>query len=133
MGGRTGTLGLIQALTYYVLWTQNGLMNSMDVYSVRDLRNHSSRLMKDAEAGRMSIITKRGKPAILAIPFAEQSLRLGLGKDLALQLFENGSITLPKAARIAGLSVSAFMDLLARLDIPAVDYPADELTDEVAL
>ncbi|MFO8028057.1 MAG: type II toxin-antitoxin system prevent-host-death family antitoxin [Opitutales bacterium] len=108
-------------------------MNSMDVYSVRDLRNHSSRLMKDAEAGRMSIITKRGKPAILAIPFAEQSLRLGVGKDLALQLFENGSITLPKAARIAGLSVPAFMDLLARLDIPAVDYPADELTDEVAL
>jgi prevent-host-death family protein len=108
-------------------------MRSMDIYSVRDLRNHSSRLMKDAEAGRLSIITKRGKPAILAVPFAEQSLRLGLEKDLALQLFENGSITLPKAARIAGLSVSAFMDLLARLDIPAVDYPADELKDEVAL
>lgn len=105
----------------------------MDIYSVRDLRNHSSRLMKDAEEGRLSIITKRGKPAILAVPFAEQSLRLGLEKDLALQLFENGSITLPKAARIAGLSVSAFMDLLARLDIPAVDYPADELKDEVAL
>jgi prevent-host-death family protein len=108
-------------------------MNSMDVYSVRDLRNHSSRLMKDAEAGRLSIITKRGKPAILAIPFAEQSLRLGVDKDLALQLFENGSITLAKAARIAGLSVPAWMDLLARFDIPVVDYPASELEDEVAL
>jgi len=108
-------------------------MNSMDVYSVRDLRNHSSRLMKDAGEGRLSIITKHGKPAILAIPFAEQSLRLGVDKDLALQLFENGSITLTKAARIAGLPVATFLDLLARFDIPTVDYPLSELEDEVAL
>ncbi|MFP4259567.1 MAG: type II toxin-antitoxin system prevent-host-death family antitoxin [Opitutales bacterium] len=105
----------------------------MDIYSVRDLRNHSSRLMKDAEEGRLSIITKRGKPTVLAIPFAEQSLRLGVNKDLALQLFENGSITLTKAARIADLPVAAFMDLLARFDIPAVDYPVSEFEDEVAL
>jgi len=105
----------------------------MDAYSVRDLRNHSSRLMKDAEEGRLSVITKRGKPAILAIPFDEKSLRLGLDKDLALQLFENGSVTLSKAARIAGLPVSAFMDLLSRCDIPTVDYPAGELKDEATL
>ena len=105
----------------------------MDVYSVRDLRNHSSRLMKDAEEGHLSIITKQGKPTILAIPFAEQSLRLGVAKDLALQLFENGSVTLTKAARIADLPATAFMDLLARFDIPAVDYPASELEDEVVL
>jgi len=113
----------------------------MDAYSVRDLRNHSSRLMKDAEEGRLkdaeegrlSVITKRGKPAILAIPFDERSLRLGLDKDLALQLFENGSVTLSKAARIAGLPVSAFMDLLSRCDIPTVDYPVGELKDEATL
>lgn len=108
-------------------------MNSIDAYSVRDLRNHSSRLMKDAEDGRLSIITKRGKPAILAVPFAEQSLRVGVEKDLALQLFESGSITLAKAARIADMPVADFMELLARFDIPAVDYPASELADEVAL
>jgi len=105
-------------------------MNSIDVYSVRDLRNHSSRLMKDAEKGHLSIITKRGKPTILAIPFAEQSLRLGVNKDLALQLFENGSVTLTKAAHIADLPVAAFMDLLARFDIPAVEYPAGEFEDD---
>ena len=108
-------------------------MNAVDVFSVRDLRNHSSRLMKDAEEGRLSIITKRGKPTILAVPFGEQTLRLGVEKDLALQLFQAGSITLAKAARIAGMPVAKFMDLLARFDIPAVDYPAGELADEVVL
>ena len=108
-------------------------MNPIEVYSVRDLRNHSSRLIKDAEAGHLSIITKRGKPAILAIPFAEQGLCLGVDKDLGLRLFENGSITLAKAARIAGLSVPAFMDLLARFDIPTVDYSVSEFEEEVAL
>ncbi len=108
-------------------------MSAVDVFSVRDLRNHSSRLMKDAEEGRLSIITKRGKPAILAVPFGEQTLRFGIEKDLALQLFQAGSVTLAKAARIADMPVAGFMELLARFDIPVVDYPVGELADEAVL
>ena len=108
-------------------------MKTVETYSVRDLRNHSSRLMKDAEEGRLSIIAKHGKPTILAIPFTENALRLGLEKDMALHLFEAGTVSMKKAARLAGLSLPAFMDLLAELDIPAVDYSADELEDEIGL
>jgi prevent-host-death family protein len=38
-----------------------------DVFTVRDLRNRTGDLMRDAEEGRLSIITKHGRPAILAI------------------------------------------------------------------
>ncbi len=108
-------------------------MNAIDVFSVRDLRIHSSRLMKDAEEGRLSIITKHGKPTILAVPFGEQMLRFGVEKDLALQLFQTGGITLAKAARIADMAMADFMELLARVDVPAVDYPASELAHETVL
>ena len=51
-------------------------MQSIEVFSVRDLRLRSSELVRDAEAGQVSIITKRGKPAVLALPFGSRLLNL---------------------------------------------------------
>jgi len=67
-------------------------MEPLDVFSVRDLRTRSGDLLKDAEAGQL---------------------------------------TLAQAAKLAGLSLDAFMDLLAPLGLAAVDYPAAELTEEL--
>jgi antitoxin (DNA-binding transcriptional repressor) of toxin-antitoxin stability system len=106
------------------------MADTFEVFSVRDLRNKSSRLMKDAEGGRLSIITKHGRPVVLAAPFSGRTLTLGVAKDMALQLFQTGTISLAKAARLAGIPVADFMGLLAELDIPAVDYPVEELADE---
>ncbi|MDA3925831.1 MAG: type II toxin-antitoxin system Phd/YefM family antitoxin [Kiritimatiellae bacterium] len=108
-------------------------MKKMDVFSVRELRNHSARLMKGAENGQLSIITKRGKPTFVAVPFGEQTLRLGVEKDLALNLFQSGAVSIVKAARMAGMPVAGFMELLGRLEITAVDYPVEELANEFSL
>ena len=63
-------------------------MRDIAVFSVRDLRLSSSELVREAEgAGQVSIITKQGKPAVLALPFGSRLLDMGLDKDLALALF----------------------------------------------
>ena len=103
----------------------------IDVFSVRDLRVRSTELVRDAEAGRLSVITKRGKPSALTIPFDRRLVDLGLDKDLALALFEKKLVTMAKAAKIAGLTLDAFMDLLAQTGTPAVDYPTSELNEEL--
>ena len=103
----------------------------MDVFSVRDLRINSSTLLKGAEEGRLSLITKRGRPSALAVPFDERLCKLGVNRDLALHLFEAGSVSLAKAAKIAGVSIDQFLSLLASAGIPAVDYPPEELDDEM--
>jgi antitoxin (DNA-binding transcriptional repressor) of toxin-antitoxin stability system len=107
------------------------VMQSIEVFSVRDLRLRSSELVRDAEAGQVSIITKRGKPAVLALPFGSRLLNLGVDKDLALALFERRLVTLAKAAKLAGVTQDAFMDLVANAGLVAVDYAPDELTDEL--
>ena len=106
-------------------------MQSIEVFSVRDLRLRSSELVREAEAGQISIITKRGKPAVLALPFGSRLLNLGVDKDLALALFERRLVTLAKAAKLAGVTQDAFMDLVANAGLVAVDYAPDELTDEL--
>lgn len=50
---------------------------------------------------------------------------------LALKTFELGRASLGQAARIAGLSKRAFMELLGRYGVPVFNYPAEELQDEV--
>ncbi len=58
-----------------------------DVFTVRDLRNRTGDLMRDAEEGKLSIITKHGRPAILAVPFDDRLLSFGVHRALAIRLF----------------------------------------------
>ena len=102
-----------------------------DVFSVRDLRNRSGDLLRDAEQGRLAIITKHGRPAILAVPFDGRLLDQGVERTLAASLFEAGQTTLVQSAKIAQMAVEDFIVLLGALGIPAVDYPPDELDDEL--
>ena len=50
---------------------------------------------------------------------------------LAVKLFEVGRVSLGQAAKLVGLSKRAFMDVLGRQRIPVVDYPAEELRQEL--
>lgn len=104
---------------------------NLDVFSVRDLRTRSSDLLKDAADGHLAIITKHSRPAILAVPFDKRLLDQGVHRALALTLFEQRRLTLAQAARVAGLSLNDFMDLLEPLGLVAVDYPAEELASEL--
>ena len=107
-------------------------MDPLDVFSVRDLRQRSGKLLRDAENGRLALITKHGRPAILAVPFDERLLGLGLHRTLALALFEKRHLTLVQAARLAGLSAEEFVVLLGETGVPAADYPTEELDEETA-
>jgi prevent-host-death family protein len=102
-----------------------------DVFTVRDLRNRTGDLVRDAEEGRLSIITKHGRPAILAIPFDERLLEVGVHRSLAVHLFEAGQATLVQAAKLARLPVERFLEVLGEAGVPAVSYPKEELTNEV--
>ena len=49
----------------------------------------------------------------------------------ALRLFEQRQLTLVQAARTAGMFPEEFIALLGEVGIPAVDYPPEDLEDEV--
>ena len=45
--------------------------------------------------------------------------------------FEKQHLTLARAARVAGVTLEEFVDLLGRAGVPAVDYPPEELDEEI--
>lgn len=107
-------------------------MEPVNVFSVRDLRQHSGKLIRDAEQGQLSLITKRGRPTILAVPFDEKLLELGVQRTLALRLFEMHHLTLAQAAKLAAVSTEDFMSLAGAAGVVVVDYPPEELGEEMA-
>ncbi len=52
---------------------------------------------------------------------------------LAAKLFETGRLTLGQAAKLAGHSRRAFIEVLGRLGVPVFDYPPEELDGEARL
>ena len=108
-------------------------MGSLNVFSARDVRQRSGELLSHAEDGRLAIITKHGRPAILAVPFDEHLVEMGLHRAMALRLFEQRLVTLVQAARLAATTTEEFIALLGAAGIPAVDYPPEELEAEVGV
>ncbi len=107
-------------------------MDPLDVFSARDLRQRSGELLKGAERGRLAIVTKHGRPAIVAVPLDGRLMELGVHRALALHLFERRQVTLVQAAKVASVPVEEFIELLGAVGIPAVDYPPEELDDEIS-
>ena len=52
---------------------------------------------------------------------------------LAVKLYEVGKVSLGQAAKLAGFSKRAFMDVLGQYRISIFDYPPEELRQEIDL
>ena len=102
-----------------------------DVFTVRDFRLRTGDLLRNAEEGKLSIITKHGRPAILAIPFGQRLLALGINRAMALDLYEAGQATLAQAAKLADLSAEEFIELLGQAGVPAVSYSPEKLAEDL--
>ena len=65
-------------------------------------------------------------------------LPLNLTKDevqtfLAVKLYETERVSLGQAAKLAGFSKRAFIEILGRHRVPVFNYSADELREELGL
>ena len=102
-----------------------------DIFTVRDIREHTGALIHDAEEGKLSLITKRGHPVFLAVPFSEDLLKTGLQQALAINLFKEGVLSLEKSAKLAEQSIEMFIEKLGILGIPTVNYSTEDLGAEL--
>jgi len=106
-------------------------MQTFEVYTARDLRNRSGELLKHTAEGSIGVITKHGKPSVLTIPFDAHLLQHGIHRVLALHMVRSRQLTLVQAAKLAEMDLSSFIELLGASGIDAVDYPPEELGQEL--
>ncbi|BAZ81556.1 MAG: UPF0175 family protein [Sphaerospermopsis kisseleviana] len=52
---------------------------------------------------------------------------------LTVKLFESGKLSLGQAAKLAGYSKSTYIELLGKMGVPVINYPPEELEQEMNL
>jgi predicted HTH domain antitoxin len=52
---------------------------------------------------------------------------------LTVKLFETGKLSLGQAAKLAGYSKRTFIELLGKMGVPVLNYPAEDLEREIDL
>ena len=119
----------------YHLWAQSIQFTGrqMETFTVRDLREKTGELIRGAEEGRISIITKHGVPVFLAVPFDELLVQTGLPVALAMRLFEQEVVSLSQAAKLACVAEEDFLEKLAVAGIAVARYDPAEVDEELAV
>ena len=89
----------------------------MHTFNIRDLRQRTGQLVREAESGELSLVMKYGRPVFVAVPMNRRLLEHGVHEALAVKL--------------ADLPVERFLQALAAADVDVVDYSAEELDQEL--
>jgi len=71
----------------------------MHTFTASDLHEHAAELVRDAEAGKLSLGLKDGLPVFVALPFDDALLREGLQTALAIRLFDEETLSLKPCPR----------------------------------
>lgn len=103
----------------------------MESFAVRDLREHTGELVRNAEQGRVSIISKHGKPLFVALPFDEALLKSGVSVALADKLVASGELSMGAGAKLAGLPYADYLQHLCANGYSMLDDTLDTLASEI--
>lgn len=103
----------------------------METFTIRDLRERTGELVRGAEKGKLAIVTKRGQPLFVAVPFDSSVLEGGVRRSFVLRLVEDGIVSQGKAAELLGMSRVELLDVMAAHGIPAANYTVEDLRQEL--
>lgn len=104
----------------------------MEAFAVRDLREHTGELVRNAESGQFSVVSKHGKPLFVALPFTDELLSAGVSVSLADRLVQSGELSTSSGAKLADMPYARYLQHLGAMGYGLLDDSAN-LGDELAL
>ena len=104
----------------------------MKAVNVRQLKTNPSAALRLARQGPV-VVLNRDEPEALIVHLDDESLLSEPGTRLALAtaLFRSESVSLGRAARVAGVTIADFMQHVSRVGVPAVRSTATEVREDV--
>ena len=101
----------------------------MESFAVRDLREHTGELVRNAENGQYSVVSKHGKPLFVALPFNDAMLQAGVNVALADKLVIAGELSVAAGAKLACLPYARYLQHLGAIGHSMIDDAADTSTE----
>ena len=105
----------------------------MEAFAVRDLREHTGELVRNAENGEYSVVSKHGKPLFVAMPFNDALLKAGVSVALADKLVLKAELSVAAGAKLAGLPYARYLQHLGALGYSMLGESSDTDAELVLL
>lgn len=104
----------------------------MKTVNVRQLKNNPSEALRMAREHPV-VVMSRDRPEALLVHLDDEQLLQEPGVRLALAtaLYKSESLSLGRAARVAGMALAEFIQHVSRLGIPVVRGTAQSVRDDV--
>ena len=104
----------------------------MGAFAVRDLREHTGDLVRNAKNGAYSVVSKHGKPLFVALPFNDDLLKSDINIALADKLVLQAELSVAAGAKSASMPYARYLQHLGALGYSMLDESTD-LAAELAL
>lgn len=98
----------------------------MHTIGIKELQTNPGKLSKSLLDDEYTLITRRGQPIGVALPFSHHLMEQGLKPWMALKAFEAGDLSLGQLAKALEKNKAETMILLGQLNIPIADYDLQE-------
>lgn len=105
----------------------------MEAFAVRDLREHTGDLVRNAENGEYSVVSKHGKPLFVALPFNDALLTSGVSVALADKMVLQAELSVAAGAKLAGMPYARYLQHLGALGYSMLDESADMVAELATL
>ena len=103
----------------------------MNIIGIKELQTNPGKLSQTFSEDDYLLITRRGKPIGVALPFSSGFLEEGLKPWMALKAFEAGDLSLGQLAKTLDKTKLETMEMLGRLNIPIANYDLQEDLDAI--
>jgi prevent-host-death family protein len=101
----------------------------MESFAIRDLREHTGELVRNAENGQYSVISKHGRPLFIALPFDDAMLKAGVVVALADKLVLAGELSVSSGAKLAAMPYARYLQHLGSIGYSMIE--TDDLSVEL--
>ena len=98
----------------------------MNVIGIKELQTNPGKLSHFLQNNEYMLITRRGEPLGVALPFSNQLMENGLKNWMALKAFQSGDLSLGQLGKVFGKNKHETLELLGELNIPFADYDLQE-------
>ena len=102
----------------------------MTAIGIKELKDNPSVLTRTLESHNLSLLTKRGTPIGIALPWDDAIFENGYKQTLIVEAYRAGQISLSQLARSLKISTEMALEMMGRLGICMIDGDID---DEIAM
>lgn len=100
---------------------------------IKELKDNPSMLTRAAEDGELSILTKRGKPIGIMLPWSDEIMVKGYKEALSFEAYKNGLLTLSQLSEIIKKDKAETLQILGKMNIAYIDHQKTDIDEELAV